>query len=108
MNTQSPFQRTLALYPSPRGFGFAVLEGRGLLVAWGVAQLFSSSDREFAARLDGLIDRYRPSVVVMQDLVGTTHGKRAHARTGQALARAHVRNVATFLLSATEVRNALG
>ena len=39
----APHVRTLAVDPSPRGFGFAVLEGPTHLLDWGVAELYSMS-----------------------------------------------------------------
>ena len=63
--------RVLAVDPSPRGFGFAVLEGPARLIDWGVAELYSKDDKELLVRIEAMVDRYRPTVIVLEDTVNT-------------------------------------
>ena len=48
-----------------------MLEGRHLLVDWGVVQVWSKNKKELVARVDAYIDRYRP-VFFVTERVGTT------------------------------------
>src|SRR5258707_1427486 len=60
----------LAIDPSTRGFGFAVLEGPNRLIDWGVKET-RTDKRERALRWTvELIQRYRPSVIVVEDYDG--------------------------------------
>ena len=100
--------RILAIDPSTKGFGFALLEGKGRLIDWGVARLYSNSDEEFVARLDTIIDRYRPSDIVVEDLSHTRRGERAKRRIEAAIGYARLREVHPTLASRGEVRTCLG
>ena len=77
MRPVSHYVRVLAIDPSTKGFGFAVLEGGKRLVDWGVARVWAQSDNEFLARVEFLLVRYKPAVVVLEDVKG---GRRS-ART---------------------------
>lgn len=61
------YRRVLSLDPSAAGFGFAVVEGGHRLIDWGVARIWSRNDQEFLARVEAMIDRYRPALVVLED-----------------------------------------
>jgi Holliday junction resolvasome RuvABC endonuclease subunit len=76
--------RTLAVDPTSRGFGFAVLEGKDLLIDWGVVQVWSKNKKELVARIDAYIDRYRPVFFVTE-------------RVGSAKARKRSREITTLL-----------
>src|SRR6266511_3133799 len=57
----------LAIDPSTRGFGFAVLEGPNRLIDWGVKETKTDKKRKTLELIDDLIERYQPSVVVVED-----------------------------------------
>jgi Holliday junction resolvasome RuvABC endonuclease subunit len=59
--------RVLAIDPSTRGFGFAVLEGPNQLIDWGVKETKKNKNARSLKLIAGLIDRYQPSVVVVED-----------------------------------------
>jgi Holliday junction resolvasome RuvABC endonuclease subunit len=63
--------RVLAIDPSHRGLGFAVMEGPSELLDWGVKQ---AEDGDKNAKCVGivkdLIDRYRPHVLVLENSTG--------------------------------------
>lgn len=62
--------RVLALFPSTAGLGFAVFEGRGLPLNWGV-KLISKNKNEAALKTAvALMERYLPSAVVVEDYTG--------------------------------------
>lgn len=74
------FTRVLAIDPCRRGFGFAVLEGKDRLVDWGLAQVWARNDKEFLARVEGLVARYSPAILVLQEPDDRRRSKRAVRR----------------------------
>src|SRR5262250_3308597 len=60
-------KRVLAIDPSTRGFGFAVLEGPNRLIDWGVKETKTDKKRRSVKLIDDLIELYQPSVVVVED-----------------------------------------
>jgi Holliday junction resolvasome RuvABC endonuclease subunit len=62
--------RVLAIDPSTRGFGFAVLEGPTRLIDWGVKETKTNKKKRSLKLIAELIDRYQPSVVVVEDYAG--------------------------------------
>jgi RNase H-fold protein (predicted Holliday junction resolvase) len=57
----------LAIAPSRRGFGFAVLEGTEELIDWGVREIRREKNAECLKRIAIFIERYRPDVIVIED-----------------------------------------
>lgn len=81
-NTSRDATRVLAVDPTSKGFGFAVLEGPGGLIDWGVKHL--RGDREHRNRrclekVAALIIRYQPDVLVVEraDVAGCRRWPRA-------------------------------
>ena len=62
--------RVLAVDPSTRGFGFAVLEGPERLVDWGVKETKVDKNKRTLKLVEDLIDRYQPTVIVVEDYEG--------------------------------------
>ena len=62
--------RVLAIDPSTRGFGFAVLEGPNRLIDWGVKETKTDKKRRTLQLIEDLIDRYLPNVIVVEDYAG--------------------------------------
>lgn len=60
--------RTLAISLAYRGFGYALLEGSGVLVDWGVAQIKKDKNRGTVRRVSQLIELYRPELLVLEDV----------------------------------------
>lgn len=59
-------QRVLAIDPTSKGFGFAVLEGPDALIDWGVRHAGADRNRKSLARAEALIGQYRPDVLVVE------------------------------------------
>ena len=59
--------RVLAIDPTTRGIGFAVLEGPERLVDWGVKQAGEDKNAECVEIVRELIDRYRRHALVIED-----------------------------------------
>jgi Holliday junction resolvasome RuvABC endonuclease subunit len=62
--------RVLAIDPSTRGFGFAVLEGPDQLIDWGVKETKKNKNAISLKLIEDLIDRYLPRVIVVEDYAG--------------------------------------
>ena len=69
----------LAIYPTSRGFGFALFRGERSLIDWGIKDI-RWKDKNFLAMhvLKTLIDRYLPDVIVIEDT--TRKNSRRHER----------------------------
>jgi Holliday junction resolvasome RuvABC endonuclease subunit len=60
-------KRVLAIDPSTRGFGFAVLEGPNRLIDWGVKETKTDKRQRSQKLIADLIEQYQPSVIVVED-----------------------------------------
>jgi hypothetical protein len=60
-------KRVLAVDPYSRGVGFAVLEGPGCLIDWGLRTTGKADNAKAARVIDKLIDRFRPDVLALED-----------------------------------------
>jgi len=70
--------RTIAIDPTRRGFAFAVLEGSDGLLDWGAVRVpRSRRGQGFVERLELLIERYSPRLLVVEDCRDTRRGRRA-------------------------------
>lgn len=68
MNTSIEIQKTvLAVVPSTRGFGFAILEGPQSLLEWGVKEVRGKKNAGALKHIAELIECYKPDVIVMED-----------------------------------------
>jgi len=72
-DTLSPL---LAIYPSQRGFGFAVASQIGL-TDWGLAIVHSKSLDAFLQRVDALVYRHKITRIVVENFGQTRRGSRA-------------------------------
>ena len=60
-------RRVLAVDPTTKGFGFAVLEGADSLVDWGIRICQCDKETSCLRRVEELCDRYKPDVLVLED-----------------------------------------
>src|SRR5574337_19513 len=59
-------KRVLAIDPTSKGFGFAVLEGPTVLIDWGVKHVRSDRNAKCLEQAAELVGRYRPEVLVVE------------------------------------------
>jgi Holliday junction resolvasome RuvABC endonuclease subunit len=59
--------RVLAIDPSTRGFGFAVLEGPDRLIDWGVKETKNDKKNRSLKLIAKLIDQYQPTIIVVEN-----------------------------------------
>lgn len=75
--------RILAVDPSTRGFGFAVLEGPDRLIDWGVKETKTDKHRRALKLIAELIEQCEPGVIVLEDYAGK--GSRRCRRIGELI-----------------------
>src|ERR1700712_2468501 len=68
MNETPKDFRIIALAPATRGLGFALLEGRGTLVNWGVKTINGAQkNAKVLTKVKELISHYQPDVLVLEN-----------------------------------------
>lgn len=75
----SKSNRIFSIAPSTNGFGFAVMEN-GRLIDWGNRQAKKDKNKESLIKLDKLLSRYSPDVVVLQDVEAKDSRRRNRIR----------------------------
>jgi Holliday junction resolvasome RuvABC endonuclease subunit len=64
-------KRVLAIDPTTKGFGFAVLEGPAMLIDWGVKKARGERNGGCIKHATELIRRYQPGVLVVEHTAAT-------------------------------------
>jgi hypothetical protein len=95
--------RTLAIDPTTSGFGFVVLEGSERLVDWGLGRLEKPEDSLFQKRIEKLLDRAAPQILVLEDMRDSRRGERATAWARLAEKAAAKRGLRVERISRAEV-----
>lgn len=80
-------KRVLALDPSSRGFGFAVLEGAERLIDWGVKEARADKNRRSLRHIDDLLKHYQPDIIVIEKYA--SRGARRSPRLQKLLRAIH-------------------
>jgi hypothetical protein len=57
----------LAIFPTTRGLGFVAFEGPRRVIDWGVKEVRTNKNRESLAKASGLVEWYKPDVVLLED-----------------------------------------
>src|ERR1039457_2771097 len=97
--------RILAIAPSTRGFGFAVLEGQETLVDWGVKTVKGDKNVQSLAKVEKLIAHYQPGLLVLEDASakGSRRSPRIRKLSQQIINMAVTRKVSVKLFSRDQV-----
>lgn len=97
--------RILTIDPTSRGFGYAVLEGAGRLIAWGVRA--GGQTDVVLRKLHELIGLYRPEVLVVEDCATPKARRRARVRNllDTIVHNADAVGLRTHRISVAEVRH---
>jgi Holliday junction resolvasome RuvABC endonuclease subunit len=104
--TQSNPYRILAIAPSTRGFGFAVLEGQDTLVDWGVKPAQGNKNAQSLAKAEELMAHYQPGVLVLPNTKDSRRSARIKALIQNIISMAATRNVRVELFSQEQLRRA--
>jgi Holliday junction resolvasome RuvABC endonuclease subunit len=99
-------KRVLAVDPTHRGFGFAVLEGPAALIDWGVKHANRDRTRHCAEKIVELINHFRPDVLVIErtNAKGCLRRHRARGLIRSLLLVARNRGTRTWQISRRSVR----
>jgi hypothetical protein len=99
--------RILSIAPSTMGIGFAVLEGRDTLVNWGVKAVQGKEKKNVKslARVESLLVRYQPDVLVLEDVAakGSLRYPRIRKLVPQIVKLAAIRKMKAKLFSREQV-----
>ena len=77
MTSPNPnYRRTLAIAPSTRGVGYAVMEGFDTLVDWGLKPVKRDKNAQSLLKVKELIALYQPELLVLSN-TGTKTSRRA-------------------------------
>ncbi|MEO7300523.1 MAG: hypothetical protein ABI042_18315 [Verrucomicrobiota bacterium] len=109
MNQKIPkHPRILAIALTTVGVGFAIFEGREVLVNWGVKTIEGDKNSMSVLRIKDLIAQYQPNLVVLEETsaYGTKRSSRTQALTKKIVALVKRDKIQVRLFSATEIRKA--
>jgi hypothetical protein len=73
-------KRVLAIDPTSKGFGFAVLEGPDMLIDWGVRHAGPDRNRGSLTQAAALTERYSPEILVVEHTAAKGSRRRPRAR----------------------------
>jgi Holliday junction resolvasome RuvABC endonuclease subunit len=107
MNNALPkYPRILAITPSTRGFGYAVIEGQKTLVDWGVKSSEGDKNAGSIEKVKEMIALYNPQVLVLEDTAakGSRRSPRIKALTKRLVVLAEKRSIRVALFSQKQVR----
>lgn len=98
--------RILAIAPTTRGFGFAVLEGQETLADWGVRRIEGDNKNlQVLAKIKALITQCQPGLMVLQDTSAKDSRRAPRIKTLTkriiALAKSHKVSVRLFTFEKT-------
>lgn len=100
--------RVLAIDPSTRGFGYAVLEGTERLIDWGVKETRADKSKRALNSVPDLIEIYQPQTLAVEDYTG--NGSRRCERIVELIAAVskHVlkRNIRVKSFSRAQIKQA--
>jgi RNase H-fold protein (predicted Holliday junction resolvase) len=100
------YPRILAIAPSTRGFGFALVEGLNTLVDRGVKNVDADKNTGSLARVKALIAHYEPDVLVLEDASAkpVRRAPRIRELTERIVSMAKRQDVRVMLLPRKQVR----
>ncbi len=107
-NPTKKYLRTLAIAPSTRGFGYAVVEGFDSLVNWGVKQLDEDKSAKSLEHVQKLISHYQPELLVLENATAKTSRRAPRIRelTDELVKLATKNRVKVALFSREQIRRA--
>jgi hypothetical protein len=105
MKASSKHLRVLAIAPSSRGFGFALLEGQEKLVDWGVKTIRGDKNAGTLVKVGEMIAHNKPDKIVLEDhSSGSRRSPRIRSLGKEIVALAENNHVFVALRSQSQVR----
>jgi Holliday junction resolvasome RuvABC endonuclease subunit len=98
----------LGLHPSARGFGWALFEDAFSLLDWGTVDIRGDKNAIALRRIELLLDKHQPVVVVMErhDAIGTRRSHRIRRLYLAIAERAELRNISVESYSRATISSA--
>ena len=98
--------RVLAIDPTSKGFGYAVLEGPDELIDWGVKEDRQNRNTRCLKQIAGLIERWRPDVFVVEEVRGKSSRRSLRVREliTETLNLAAVKGIRRFTITRPMIR----
>ena len=108
MSIRSEFGFVLGVYPNSRGIAFAIFEGPGCLIDWGMRGARSYSREGLVAAVGRLVEQYWPPIIVLQEMsaLGARRSERMQALNEAIKRYAEERGVPVSCHSRSEVHEA--
>src|SRR5208282_6422812 len=99
--------RVLAVALSARGFGFVVMEGEKTIIECGGRVADGDKNAQSLAKIEKLLDFYRPGVLVLQDVEaqGSRRAPRIKTLNRQMKGVAEKRKIEVKLISGKQLRS---
>ena len=110
MNKNLPkYPRILAIAPSSRGFGYAVLEGQNILANWGGKSVEGDKNAGSIKKVEEMIAHFEPEVIALEDtgIKGSRRSARIQELTKRLVALAEGCTVKVALFSQKQMRRVL-
>jgi Holliday junction resolvasome RuvABC endonuclease subunit len=100
--------RILAIDPSAKGFGFAVLEGPEMLVDWGIKAVKGDKNAECLKKIAELIELYKPQAIVVENPKGkgSQHCLRVQQLIQEIIKLASSKRIKSRSFSRSQIRKA--
>lgn len=95
---------TLALDTTSEGFAFAVLQGSETLLDWACSEVSKKKSEAWRERVDKLLARYVPDLLVLPDVEDSRRGRWAKRFTLDMESLAHERGIAVRRVSRREAQ----
>ena len=109
MKPHSRYNLVLAIYPSTRGFAFVAFEGPFSPVDWSAREIRGRhKNQRCLISITVLLERFRPDVLVLQDMssTGTRRAHRLRELNADIRELAEERGIPVFAYSREQVREA--
>ena len=107
MTWPNRYHLVTAIYVNARGFAFVVFEGPLAPIDWSIVEVRGSDKRErILGRIDALLGRYRPNVLVVQKMgqSGSDRSQRIRRLNEAIIAMAKRYSLSVATISRDEVR----
>jgi hypothetical protein len=104
--SRTTHRRVIAIAPSTRGFGFAVLEDSQTLADWGLRKIVRDKNRQSLKCVEKLIVHYAPKVIILEDTFakGSRRTPRIQGLCREISSLASSRGIRTKLFSKEKLR----
>ncbi len=108
IHRQKGVRRTVGVFPTTHGFGFAIFEGPLRLIDWGVKHIPSREQSDNLKQFDALLTWFEPDLVVLENPAGAgSHKGKRITRLIRAIARqSAIHHVALKCYSRAEILTA--